>query len=61
MTFKSEVALLDVLHKNETKNTDMVDIMREQQSYLGEGFNHTILSGGDHITCKRQQATCDGL
>ena len=29
MASKSEVAVLDVLHKNETKSADMVDIMRE--------------------------------
>ena len=54
---KSEVAVLDVLHKNETKSADMVDIMREQQTYLGEGYTHTVLSGGDHITCERQQGS----
>ena len=57
MATKSEVAVLDVLHKNETKSADMVDIMREQQSYLGEGFTHTVLSGGDHVTCERQQGS----
>ena len=57
MATKSEVAVLDVLHKNETKSADMVDIMREQQSYLGEGFTHTVLSGGNHVTCERQQGS----
>ena len=57
MASKSEVAVLDVLHKNETESADMVDIMREQQSYLGEGFSHTVLSGGDHVTCERQQGS----
>jgi hypothetical protein len=33
MASKSEIAVLDVLHKNETKSADMVDILREQQSY----------------------------
>ena len=57
MASKSEVAVLDVLHKNETKSADMVDIMREQQSYLGDGFSHAVLSGGDHVTCERQQGS----
>ena len=57
MASKSEIAVLDVLHKNETKSADMVDIMREQQTYLGEGYTHTVLSGGDHVTCERQQGS----
>eukprot|EP00731_Ephydatia_muelleri_P012764 Em0007g74a len=35
MAEKSEVVVLDVLHKNETKSSDMVHIMREMASYLG--------------------------
>ena len=31
----SEVVVLDVLHKNETKSSDMVHITREIASYLG--------------------------
>ena len=65
MASKSEVAVLDILHKNETKSADMVNIMREQQSYLGEEFTYTVLSAGDHVTYERQQgseqATRDGL
>ena len=57
MACKSEIAVLDVLHKNETRSVDMVDIMREQQSYLGEGCTHTVLSDGDHVTCERQQGS----
>ena len=57
MASKSEVAVLDVLHKNETKCADMVDIMRKQLSYLGEGFTHTILFGGNHVTYERQQGS----
>ena len=57
MASKLEIAVLDVLHKNETKSADMVDIMREQQTYLGEGYTHTVLSGGDHVTCERQQGS----
>ena len=57
MAAKSEVAVLDVLHKNETKSADMIDIMREQQTYLGERFPYTVFSGGDHVTCERQQGS----
>ena len=57
MACKSEIAVLDVLHKNETRSADKVDIMREQQSYLGEGCTHTVLSGGDHVSCERQQGS----
>ena len=57
MACKSEIAVLDVLHKNETKSADMVDIMREQQSHLGEGYTRTVLSGDDHVTCERQQGS----
>ena len=52
---KSEVVVLDVLHKNETPNADMVDIMKEEQSYLGDKFHHTVLSGCDQMTCERQR------
>ena len=55
MAEKSEVVVLDVLHKNETKSSDMVQIMREMASYLGESYEHTALSGGDHVTCEREQ------
>ena len=34
MADKSEVIVLDVLHKNEIKSTDMIQIMREIASYL---------------------------
>ena len=34
MAEKSEVAVLDVLHKNEASHVDMLDIMKEQQSYV---------------------------
>ena len=57
MASKSEVAVLDVLHKNETKGADMVDIMREQQSYLGEGYEHTVLSAADDVICERQEGS----
>ena len=42
--------------KNEAKHSDMVDIMKIQQSYLGDDFPETkkVLSGGDQLTCERQ-------
>ena len=55
MAEKSEVAVLDVLHKNEASHVDMLDIMKEQQSYLGSNFSDKVLSGGDQLTCERQR------
>ena len=55
MAEKSEVIVLDVLHKNETKSSDMVQIMREMSSYMGVPYQLTALSGGDHVTCEREQ------
>ena len=54
MAEKSEVAVLD-LHKNEACHVDMLDIMKAQQSYLGNEFNDRVLSGGDQLTCERQR------
>ena len=54
MANTSEVVVVDVLHKHETKSSDMVEIMRETVSYLGELFKLTVLSGGDHVTCERE-------
>ena len=56
MAQKSDVIVLDVLHKNETKNSDMLDIMKTMQSYLGE-HSGTVLSGGDQLTCERQRCS----
>lgn len=55
MTQRSQVVVLDVLHKNETKSSDMVQIMREMARYLGKSYKYTSLSGGDHVTCEREQ------
>ena len=55
MADKSDVLVLDVLHKNETKSSDMVHIMREMASYLGASYSHVALTGGDHVTCEREQ------
>ena len=55
MADKSDVLVLDVLQKNETKSSDMVHIMREMASYLGASYSHVALTGGDHVTCEREQ------
>ena len=55
MSEKSEVAVIDVLHKNETCNKDMHEIMLTMQSYLGDTFSEKVLSGGDQVTCERQK------
>ena len=56
MSQKSEVIVLDVLLKNENCNSDMVEIMKTMQSYLGSEYpsEHRLASGGDHLTCERQ-------
>ena len=55
MAEKSEVAVIDILHKNEACHVDMLDIMKAQQSYLGNEFDDRVLSGGDQLTCERQR------
>jgi hypothetical protein len=55
MAEKSEVAVIDILHKNEACHVDMLDIMKAQQSYLGDEFDDRVLSGGDQLTCERQR------
>ena len=56
MSKKSEVVVLDVLMKNETKHADMIAIMNTMQDYLGSDYNEErrVLSGGDQVTCERQ-------
>ncbi len=54
MANKSEVVVLDVLHKDETKSAEMIDIMVEMHEYLGES-SKTRLSGGDYVTVERQR------
>lgn len=56
MSQKSEVYALDVLMKNEAKHSDMVDIMRTFQGYLGDNYNEEkrVVCGGDQLTCERQ-------
>ncbi len=53
LTVKSEVVVLDVLHKNETKGADMIDIMNE---YLGDS-SKIRPSGGDYLTVERQRCS----
>ena len=56
MSKKSNVVVLDVLMKNETKHKDMLEIMTTLQEYLGESYpdDRPVLSGGDQLTCERQ-------
>ena len=56
MGMKSEVIVLDVLMKNESKRGDIIDIMHCMQNYLGEEYpsERRVLSGGDQLTCERQ-------
>lgn len=56
MSRRSEVAVLDVLRKNEACHSDMVDIMNKMQSYLGPEYtsDKRVASGGDQLTCERQ-------
>ena len=57
MAIKSDVVVMDVLHKNEAKGGDVIDIMHGMASYLTSSFKLTAFSGGDHVTCKRQQGS----
>lgn len=53
---KSDVVVLDILMKNETKRKDMIDIMKTLQGYLGDEYpeNRPVLSGGDQLTVERE-------
>ena len=57
MAKKSEVVVLDVQMKNENLHTDMISIMNTLQEYLGCDYDQKkrVLSGGDLLTCERQQ------
>ena len=59
MSRKSEVVVMDVLMKDETKHSDMIEIMTTMQEYLGQDYdeNRRVLSGGDLLTCERQQGS----
>ena len=56
MSRRSEVVVLDVLLKNETCHSDMVDIMQSMQAYLGDNYpaSQRVASGGDYLTCEHQ-------
>ena len=58
MSKKSEVAVLDVLMKNEATSTGMLDIMKAMQDYLGDDYppQKKVASGGDQLTSERQAA-----
>ncbi len=53
MAQRSEIVVADVLHKCETKRSDMIDIMREMMGYLGDSTDKR-LSSGDLLTKERQ-------
>lgn len=69
MSTKSDVAVVDVLMKNEARHDDMLDIMEEMQGYLGTNIpdDLRVASGGDQMTverqcgCQRQQMDGDTL
>ena len=54
MAKKLEVIVLDVLMKDETKSSDMIDIMTTMQEYLGADYPCRVASGGDQVTIERQ-------
>ena len=66
MGTKSEVVVVDVLMKNESKHSDMIDILSQMHEYLGQNYpsDHRIPSGGDHLPCEwqvgSQRYTMDG-
>ena len=53
---KSDVIVLDVLMKNESSRSDMIDIMKCMHDYLGKEYpsEKRVPSGGDQLTCERQ-------
>lgn len=55
MAQKSVVHVVDILLKNETTYSDMIDIVSHQQSFITDDFpiGHKVLSGGDQLTCER--------
>ena len=55
---KSEVAVVDVLMKNEAYGPDMIDIMQSLHSYLGGNYpsEKQVTLGRDQLTCEQQAA-----
>ena len=53
---KSEVFVVDVLMKSKASHSDIVNIMKTMQGYLGDQYPpaHRVASGGDQLTCERQ-------
>ena len=56
MCQKLEVVVVDVLHKNEAKYDDKLEIMKAIQKYKGQ-HSGTVLSDGDQLTCERQRCS----
>ena len=56
MCQKSEVVVVDVLHKNEAKHDDMIELLKAMQKYKGQQIG-TVLSGDDQLTCERQRCS----
>ena len=58
MSQESDVAVLDVLMKNEACGPDIIDIMQSLQGYLGSDYPpvQRVASGGDQLTCEHQAA-----
>ena len=56
MSMKSDVVVLGILMKNESKRKDMIDIMKTLQGYLGDQYpdDRPVLSGGDQLTVERE-------
>ena len=59
MAEKSEVAVLNVLFKNEACHQDMLDIMKYQQNYLGKDYTGTVPSGGIYSCVNGKHARKD--
>lgn len=57
MSLKSDVAVVDVLMKNEACHDDMLDIMQQMHGYLGTRIpgDLRVASGGDQMTVERQR------
>ncbi len=58
MAQPSEIVVADVLHKCETKRSDMIDMMREMMGYLGDSTEKRLRLA-DQGEATRSQATCD--
>lgn len=54
--YSRESSEVYTLMKNEAKHTNMIDIIRTLQGYLGEDYSveKRVVCGGDQLTCERQ-------